>query len=136
MSIHNATRRSSISFLTFRDGGFYVLEDLNTSYLRAYAGRATELDSPKTTMGMLKTLLDTLNHAYIPGREPTPLDASITGISTYPAIAFVSKGENRPHLSWNNQRKSIGNSTPSTRNATHRELENTNGSGPERTLAL
>jgi hypothetical protein len=97
----NATFRHLFPHL--RDGGFYVLEDLNTSYLRSYAGRATELDSPKTTMGMLKTLLDALNHAYIPGREPTPLDECIAGICTYPAIAFVSKDENRPQVSWNNQ---------------------------------
>jgi hypothetical protein len=91
-------------FPRLRDGGFYALEDLHTSYLRAFAGTAAQLDTPKTTMGMLKPLLDGLNHAYIPGREPRPLDECITGICTYPKIAFVSKGENRPHVAWNDQR--------------------------------
>jgi hypothetical protein len=85
-------------------GGIYALEDLHTSYLRQYAGSSTDLDSPQSTTGLLKGLVDGLHHAYIPGRAQAPIDTMVVEVALHPKLAFVIRGENRPQVAWNDQR--------------------------------
>ena len=101
----NAHRNLSFTHLfpTMPSGGVYALEDLHTSYLRQFGGGAHDLLDPAITTGLLKELIDGLHHAYVPGRPEQPFDASITGLSVYPKLAFVTKGENRPTVAWNDQ---------------------------------
>lgn len=79
--------------------GFYVIEDIHTSYLPSQGGSFTNLSSESTAIGMVKCLIDSLHYQYIPGRTPTPLDGQITSIHCYPQIVFIKKGENKHILS-------------------------------------
>lgn len=105
-SHHNTHRNATFAHLFPRvvPGGFYALEDLHTSYLRFYGGDPRDLATPSTTNGLLKTLLDGLHHAYVPGRRPAPLDTAVTSVCLHPKIAFVARGENRPTVPWNDRR--------------------------------
>ncbi|GAB3486273.1 class I SAM-dependent methyltransferase [Amycolatopsis cihanbeyliensis] len=78
-------------------GGLYVIEDLQTSYWPAYGGSSERLNEPTTTMGLLKQLLDGLNHEeYEPAghHEPTEFDRTLTGAHFYHNLAFLEKGRN------------------------------------------
>ncbi|MCK4782633.1 MAG: hypothetical protein KAV87_02700 [Desulfobacteraceae bacterium] len=87
-----------ISFKTLfpylKDGGFYVIEDLQTSYRPDKRGDEKNLNNPHTTMGMLKDLVDGINHKYIPGRTPTYYDSHIRSIHFYPKLVIFQKGKN------------------------------------------
>ena len=39
----------------------------------------------------------------MPGRPEQPFDTSISGLSVYPKLAFVTKGVNKPTVAWNDQ---------------------------------
>jgi MycE methyltransferase N-terminal len=87
-----------------RTGGLYVIEDLQTSYWPGYGGSSADPADPRTSMGLLKQLLDGLNHEE---REPgthTPAltDTTITGMHFYPSLAVLEKGVNAegPSPSW------------------------------------
>lgn len=92
--------------LTFRElfphvssDGVYVLEDLHTSYWkRRYGGDAAETAGERTTMGLLKGLVDGLNYEYIPLRDRAPFDDQIVSIAFYSKIAFVFRGNNKHEL--------------------------------------
>jgi hypothetical protein len=81
-------------FPLLANNGIYVIEDLQTSYNPKYGGSSEELDHSRTSIGMLKKLIDGLNYQYIEGRAPTYLDQNITAIHLYPKMAFVFKGRN------------------------------------------
>jgi hypothetical protein len=75
-----------------RPGGWYVIEDLHTSYWPEFGGQAPP-GSPQTSMGMLKDLLDTLNiseHAG-DGLDRSRLDHP-SEVHAYHDIAFLRKG--------------------------------------------
>jgi hypothetical protein len=78
-----------------RDGGIYVVEDLQTSYWERYGG-SSKPNAPGTSMTMLQRLTDGLNYAEfdIPNYTPTYTDQSITSVSFYHNIAFIEKGRN------------------------------------------
>jgi hypothetical protein len=80
-------------FPAVRPGGYYVIEDLQTSYWPAWGGSDRDLTSPATTVGFLKTLVDGLHHEQHKA-EPDRTDRTITGIFFYPDIAFIEKGRN------------------------------------------
>lgn len=96
------------SFMTLfpllRDGGFYVIEDLHTSYWPAYYDRGEK------TIDVLKGLVDGLNFwgmekieiveagkdkTVTVKRERTYFDENILSIHFYNSIAFIEKGKNR-----------------------------------------
>ncbi len=81
-------------FPLLRDGGLYVVEDLQTSYWRHFGGNWTDLNSGKTGVSFLKDRVDGLNCHWIPGREPDVWDWSIESLCFYPKIAFIRKGHN------------------------------------------
>jgi len=72
-------------------GGYYVIEDLGTSYLEEYHGRADNLDARDISTGYLKDLVDIVNSKSIPGRSATIFDGEIAGFSMYPGICFIEK---------------------------------------------
>ncbi|WP_036566671.1 class I SAM-dependent methyltransferase [Nocardia sp. BMG51109] len=82
-------------FPALRDGGVYVVEDLQTSYWPHFGGKSGAYNDISTSMGFLKAMLDGLNHEEIDGREPAPTDAAIKGMHFYHNMAFLEKGENR-----------------------------------------
>ncbi|MFD9888715.1 class I SAM-dependent methyltransferase [Amycolatopsis sp. NPDC059027] len=81
-------------FPVLRDGGLYVLEDLQTSYWPNFGGRADVFDDPVTSVGFLKQLVDGLNHEDIDGRRPRATDATIGGLHFYHNLCFVEKATN------------------------------------------
>ncbi|AOS64080.1 demethylmacrocin O-methyltransferase [Actinoalloteichus hymeniacidonis] len=78
-----------------RAGGFYVIEDLQTSYWPDFGGSNTEFNDENTTVGFLKTLLDGLHHAeyeQAPGFEPSYADRTVAGVYFHRNVVFIEKG--------------------------------------------
>jgi hypothetical protein len=84
-------------FPKLRVGGVYVIEDLQTSYWPGRGGNSVDLADPTTSMGLLKQLVDGLNHEelYPSGvRALAPTDGLVKGVHFYHNLAFVEKGVN------------------------------------------
>lgn len=80
-----------------RPGGFYVIEDHQTAYWPQYGGSSGPEAGPGTSVGLLKALLDGLDHqesAHPRGYEPSYTDLHVTGVHCYHNLAFVEKGRN------------------------------------------
>ena len=89
-------------FPIMRPNGIYVVEDIQTSYWRAFGGG---LANPHTSMQLFKSLTDGLNHSEYPieGYEPNYFDKNIAGIAFFHNLVFILKGKNdektnAPHL--------------------------------------
>ncbi|GAA4009971.1 hypothetical protein GCM10022247_35140 [Allokutzneria multivorans] len=85
-------------FPLMRPGGIYAIEDLQTSYWPRFGGSSLDVNSPQTSMGFLKGLVDGLNHEEFlvdAGREPQPFDADIKTAHFYHNLAILEKGFNR-----------------------------------------
>lgn len=80
-----------------RVGGIYVVEDLQTSYWPPFGGSSWPGGRRRTTISLLKRLVDGLNYAEfdIPNYKPTAFDEWIRSISFYHNIAFLEKNDNR-----------------------------------------
>lgn len=89
-----------ISFHTLfphlRQGGLYVIEDLQTSYLASYGGSSGGVAQPDTSIGLIKRLLDDMHHQeHGEGpEEPTLTQRTVVGVHAYHNIVFVEKGIN------------------------------------------
>ncbi len=83
-------------FPRLRDGGIYVIEDVNSSYWPSHGGDSHDLNNPATIMNFLKRRVDGLNHKefVIPGYVPDYYDAHITAMHFYHNLVFVYKGHN------------------------------------------
>jgi hypothetical protein len=80
-----------------RDGGIYVIEDLQTSYLPEFGGSPGHVAEPHTGVGLVKQLLDDLHfqeHARGADRQLKPTEGAITGVHVYHSIVFLEKGMN------------------------------------------
>ncbi|WFE62999.1 class I SAM-dependent methyltransferase [Micromonospora sp. WMMD714] len=80
-----------------RPGGLYVIEDMQTSYLPRCGGTAGPVAGPRTTVGLLKRLLDDIHHHEQQppaGEPPTITQSQVVGVRVYRNIAFVEKGVN------------------------------------------
>jgi len=77
------------------DGGYYIVEDTQTSYWPA-AGGSLLPRSNRSTMGFFKRRVDGLNYSEFrfPGYRPTDLDRTIVEISFRHNALAVRKGEN------------------------------------------
>lgn len=73
--------------------GIYAIEDLQTACWPEFGG-SNEPDSPHTSMGMLKRIVDGLNWEEFHNREPEQFDKQISSISFYHNLAFIYKGIN------------------------------------------
>ncbi len=85
-----------ILFPKLKDGGLYVVEDVQTSYWEDHGGDSNNLKNPKTMMNFFKSLTDGLNHKefLIPNYEPSYFDKKITSMHFYHNLIFVYKGNN------------------------------------------
>nr|BAM98963.1 putative sugar O-methyltransferase [Streptosporangium amethystogenes] len=84
-------------FPRVRDGGLYVIEDLQTSYWPRFGGNSDVFDGPSTSVGFLKALVDGLHYEEILDSSDRVLgdfDRAIKGLHFYHNIAFVEKGLN------------------------------------------
>lgn len=76
--------------------GIYCVEDLQTSYWPEWNG-SEDLDSPATSMAMLKRVVDGLNHEEWVGDAPTPTytDRHVVAAHFYHNLAILEKGVNQ-----------------------------------------
>ena len=83
-------------FPQLRDGGIYVVEDTQTSYLRSYGGDKDNLNNPKTIMNFFKQIPDILNYKefHIKDYQPKYFEKHISSITFYHNIIFITKGIN------------------------------------------
>ncbi|MGA8246605.1 MAG: CmcI family methyltransferase [Nocardioides sp.] len=85
-----------ILFPMLADGGFYVIEDTQTSYWPEWKG-SLDLDDPGTSMALVKRLVDGLNYEeFLPeDYEPTYTDLHIVAVHCYHNLVVIEKGDNR-----------------------------------------
>jgi hypothetical protein len=74
-------------------GGVYVIEDMQTSYLRSMGGSSTDLLHPGTSMNLVKDLCDEVNSMFIANRKPSPWSRWIESVHVYRNVAFIVKGD-------------------------------------------
>ncbi len=76
--------------------GFYCIEDLQTSYWPQWGG-SLDRDDPRTSMAMVKSLLDGLNHEELldEGYRATYTDEHVVAVHAYHNLVVVEKGLNR-----------------------------------------
>ncbi|GAA3967029.1 class I SAM-dependent methyltransferase [Actinomadura viridis] len=80
-----------------RNGGYYVIEDLWTSYCPGYGGDETPgRRDEATAVGLVKELVDAVQHEEIPepGARLRETGRSLLGVHMYHNIAFLEKGVN------------------------------------------
>jgi MycE methyltransferase N-terminal/Methyltransferase domain len=78
-----------------RDGGLYIVEDLQTAYWPGYGGENEDLTTTTTSIGMLKGLVDGLNHREItPAAAPSYSDQHVVGLHMYHNLAVIEKAIN------------------------------------------
>jgi hypothetical protein len=84
-----------ILFPLLRRGGYYVIEDTQTSYWPKWGG-STDRSDPTTTMALVKDLIDGLN--YVEFRQqnyrPTYTDRNIREIHCFHNLVIIKKGRN------------------------------------------
>ena len=89
---------------SLKPGGLYIVEDLGTSYWKAWGGG---LKKPTNTIEYLKSLIDNINFRFYKGGrtqyvgipEDSEVDASyydrnVVGLSFYKGCCIVEKGDN------------------------------------------
>jgi hypothetical protein len=76
------------------DGGYYAIEDTQTSYWPRFGGSA-DLKDPATTMGMVKDLLDGLNYEEFGDQRPRfYTDSRVVAVHCYHSLVIIEKGVN------------------------------------------
>jgi demethylmacrocin O-methyltransferase len=83
-------------FPKLKDGGIYVIEDLQTSYWDWMGGDSNDLKNPATAMNFCKQLTDCLNFMEfdIKHYQPSYYDLNIIEIHFYHNMVFIYKGKN------------------------------------------
>jgi len=94
LSAHVRTTFETL-FPLLEPDGIYAIEDLQTSYWPEFGGSEDPHDR-RTSMAMLKDLVDGLNHEeYVDeGYAPTYTDLHVTEVHAYHNLVFVQKGAN------------------------------------------
>jgi hypothetical protein len=80
-------------------GGLYVIEDLQTSYWPGWNGGSKDLNDPGTSLGFLKTLVDSLHHQERADSQPSAMDKTVGALHLYHNIAFIEKSVNAEQAS-------------------------------------
>lgn len=83
-----------------KDGGWYVIEDLQTAYWSSYGGSSVR--TGETTIGFLQGLIDRIHYAEfdVPGYVPNRFDETVVGLEIARNIAFIRKGDNTRPSEW------------------------------------
>jgi demethylmacrocin O-methyltransferase len=78
------------------DGGTYAIEDLQSGYWPGTGGSSIDTTSTETSVGFVKSLIDSLNfrELLIDGYEPTYLDEHIVALHCFHNLVLVVKGDN------------------------------------------
>ncbi len=95
MFVPHILQTFNILFPKLRDGGFYFVEDTQTSYWPDYGGSDSEPDDPRTTVGFFKQMIHGLNHVERQNpREPTYFEKKIISITFFHNLICIKKGDN------------------------------------------
>jgi hypothetical protein len=99
-----------VLFPLLADGGIYVIEDLASSYWPGYGGSSEDLASARTSMCMLKKLVDGLNHKefMLGNYQPSYFDENVVSMHFYHNLVFCFKGQNLEEGSSQRQDTSAG----------------------------
>lgn len=86
-----------VLFPLLADDGIYAVEDTQTAYWPNLGGSSDDLIHASTSMCLLKSLADCLNHEEFikPGYVPSYYDLNITGLHFYHNLVFIQKGRNQ-----------------------------------------
>lgn len=78
-------------------GGWYVIEDVQTSYWPGFGGVVAPHTRAPTSIEFFKTLIDGLNweELHAPSYSPNYTDTNIVGMHFYHNLIFIQKGENK-----------------------------------------
>jgi hypothetical protein len=89
-------RSFEVLFPLLADDGLYVVEDTQTAYWPECGGSSDDLLHAPTSMCLLKSFVDGLNHeeSIKPGYIPSYYDQHITALHFYHNLVFVQKGRN------------------------------------------
>lgn len=84
-----------VLFPLLPDGGFYAIEDTQTSYWPEFGG-SEDRDSPNTTMAFVKRLVDGLNHEEFvdPDYVASYTDTHVRSVHCYHNLVVIEKGDN------------------------------------------
>jgi demethylmacrocin O-methyltransferase len=79
-----------VLFAHVRTGGFYIVEDIHTSYREKNGGG--ERGRPDTFIALLKGLVDDLHHRTLTKRGDR-VEFPVAEVHAYPKICFIRKGK-------------------------------------------
>ncbi|GHT27336.1 hypothetical protein FACS189432_03650 [Bacteroidia bacterium] len=100
-SHHNSHIITTFQYLfsKLKDGGIYVIEDIQTSYWKEMGGDNENFSNPATAMNFCKKLTDCLNYSEfnIEGYQPNFYDLHITEIHFYHNLVFIYKNRNEEY---------------------------------------
>jgi hypothetical protein len=84
----------AVLFPLLSEGGFYAIEDVQTSYWPRFGGSADPKD-PATTMSMVKDFLDGLNYEEFGDQRPRfYTDSHVVAVHCYHGLVIIEKGLN------------------------------------------
>jgi hypothetical protein len=83
-------------FRFLKKGGYYFIEDTQSSYIRELGGDGANLDNQKTVINYFKKIIDKLNHKEIenPYYKAGFFDKNITEIHFYHNLIVIKKDNN------------------------------------------
>ncbi|HJP80298.1 MAG TPA: class I SAM-dependent methyltransferase [Pseudonocardiaceae bacterium] len=83
-------------FPLLREGGLYVVEDVQTSYWPGWGGSSEDRAGASTSMGFLKSLTDAINHRELTTGESGwhGLEEMVTAVHFHHNLVVVEKGRN------------------------------------------
>lgn len=92
---HHVLASFRVLFPLLADGGYYVIEDTQTSYWPEWHG-AADRHAPGTTMALVKDLVDGLNYMeYVDDDyQPSYTDENITEVHCFHNLVVIRKGRN------------------------------------------
>ena len=105
---------SSFNYLYpyLNNNGFYIIEDLQTSYIPRYGGSRLRLNKFNTSMNFIKRLTDCINyeHADRPFYKKNKFDGLVKFVHFYQNIVFVKKENSKKYYHPKRKDKSLINS--------------------------
>lgn len=88
----------NVLFPYLKDEGFYIIEDLHTSYDPNFGGDSIDLNNLNCAWALLKSLTDGLNFQYISKWTPSFICEHIVSMFFFPQIVFIKKGRNKQQI--------------------------------------
>ncbi len=84
-------------FQHLKHGGFYVVEDVQTTYWSPYGGGTDTINRPLSVVEFFKSFIDSINWQEIhrPGYQPNYFDLNIVSMHFYHNMIFIEKGHNQ-----------------------------------------